>query len=761
MADRQVFVGKSLTESTTTSTSDQSKVQVAWQPDANSDYAVIAIARGGSSSVAFDMRWKVTNTGGLTFGNQNVEPKATTNRFLCACLGFLSFGASPASQTTEMFYSSENAGATASIKHAIILIIKLTAADFTAESLGESSTNATYIDKASGTLNPASQGDYTFLQVTEFKNSSGGEESRMNLDIAGTDYCGLLVTARDDTNWRAGAACKAEHNLTTGNKTIKMECARGTSGTGTSTFRNSRILGLRHDEFDEAYGVFQGTGQNTTSASYADVSGASEAPTLSDGDYISFGGANYLQGHASFPGYQQLLEGATVLNELIETPVAATDMAPFLACNHDTYTAGALTWKFQHKRDTAGTFTSDELGIAIFLVAAAASGTEYEQNIDATAVGTGTIVKSAGKPISHQAVGTATKGTTSIAKTISRTAVGVATIVKAVTLGAFNATAEAVGTILTPATRPLTIDATAIGTATAATAIIYGALIEATAIGTATIVKAVNKTISRTATGSASIVKSAGKILAATAIGTGTILTPIIRALTINATAIGTATMNAVKAFGVVLDATALAVATVQKAVAKTISHSATGTGTVVKSVAKTFAATAVGTGTRVCQAAKNASAVVLAVVTVTPSAIYARAFDATAEAVATLNAAVTRALTLSATVTAVASTATSTIYAATIEATAQAVATISKQVGKQMNATALAVITQVRAVAKTISHSVVAVAIVNTAAALSMTISATVVGVASIVTQAIIITSAKVREVIIWALIPHPKDDD
>lgn len=363
---RQTYYAESNTESTTTSTADQDKVTLTATPDANSDYFVIGCALVGFSGVTNDTRAKLVNTtSAVTFNSLNVEGKDGTDYFSVFGAGKETYGASPASQTWKWQYSTESGLQTAKIKETRALVLKAGANDKYAESLAESTTtSATPQDKVTLTETFVA-GNYTFIFVADWGDDAVTTQGDVMLDIDGTDYCLQNIFIDDTSTYKSVGGIVPNITLTAASHTIKMQY--NSNGAATAKIRNAKIIALYQGGFSVAQTVHQTTRDtNSTDDTYETVPGASITFTPTAKEHIIF--ASSLMDHSSntSSGFNQLLEGATVIAEMQEEPSAAGEEMAFFTMYRKTLTAVSTTWAIQHKPESTGTVGTDEAAIAIF-----------------------------------------------------------------------------------------------------------------------------------------------------------------------------------------------------------------------------------------------------------------------------------------------------------------------------------------------------------------------------------------------------------
>lgn len=364
---RQTYYAESNGESTTTSASDQDKTTLTFTPDANKDYFIFGCALIGFSGVTADSRAKLVNTtSATTFNSIAVEGKDATDYFSFAGLTKESFGASPASQTYKIQFSSESGLHTAKIKESRILALRKESQDQYAESLGDSTTSGTtFLNKVTLTFTPSTTGSYTFIFCADCSIDATGTaffETQLDIDST-TQYVRSARHLDDVTTFCSIMGVVPNVSLSNASHTITLQYK--SDGTNTMTIRNAKIIALRQSDFSVVQTAHQQTRQTRTASTYADVSGATVTFTPAAAEHILFAGSMFDHNSITSSGFNQFLEGATVIAEMTEEPTNTAEDMPFFTFYRKTLTASSTTWAIQHKAESTGTVGSDELGIFI------------------------------------------------------------------------------------------------------------------------------------------------------------------------------------------------------------------------------------------------------------------------------------------------------------------------------------------------------------------------------------------------------------
>jgi hypothetical protein len=261
--NRVYHYAESTTLSTTTSSSDQTKVTLTFQPDADSQYVYIWSAQVSSQNTSNDVRVNL-KTGSTVIAEGNIEDKDTNDYHPVSGIASETFGASPSSVTLTINYSAES-GNTAGIREARILVLKLEAGDVYAEDTSDQTTTSTTFSTAL-TLNwtPASAGDYILLGSTEYRRGSVTGEGITRFVHASTNYGVTTSRPKDSNSYFPGLHGVYLSNLS-GSQSATIQWARSSTVTGTAYCRRATLLALRADNFPSVEQAESRSRQTTTS----------------------------------------------------------------------------------------------------------------------------------------------------------------------------------------------------------------------------------------------------------------------------------------------------------------------------------------------------------------------------------------------------------------------------------------------------------------------------------------------------------------
>ena len=249
---------------TTTSATDQVKVTLAFTPTANSSYLYIWSAQISSASTSSDVRVSL-KSGATVIAAGNIEDQDTTDWHPASGIVRESFGSSPSAVTLTLNWNAES-GASAGIREARIIALRLESGDVYVENTDDQSNTTTTFSTAA-TLNwtPASTGDYLLLGSAEYAFSATGEVITRFVH-GGTSYGETTARPKDVTNYMPGMHAVYLTGLS-GAQTATVQWARSATAAGTASCRRAALVALRIGGFLAAYQGNARARATTTSAS--------------------------------------------------------------------------------------------------------------------------------------------------------------------------------------------------------------------------------------------------------------------------------------------------------------------------------------------------------------------------------------------------------------------------------------------------------------------------------------------------------------
>ena len=221
---RKYTYAESLTLSTTTTASDQTKVTLTFTPDASSTYVYIWNCDiQATSGTTYDNIVTLKNNAGTTLSTSNWEAKDTTDFATLSGIAFETFGASPTSQSITLTYRTENSGSSVGIRNARIIAIKLTSADAYVENTADASTTSTTLQTATTlTFTPATTGNYLIIGSAEMRSSGASVTVNSQITYAGVGYNVAQTRINDTTNYVSGMMQASLQSLTASSKSVTL-----------------------------------------------------------------------------------------------------------------------------------------------------------------------------------------------------------------------------------------------------------------------------------------------------------------------------------------------------------------------------------------------------------------------------------------------------------------------------------------------------------------------------------------------------------
>lgn len=257
----------SAAESTTTSTSLQDKVTLtfaAGDQEANAVYYIVAWAQvyNGTAGAKVNLHL-VNSTDAVTY--QDLEPApalADTEKIGQLMLGIYTAASTPVEKAFKIQYCAVSG--TAKIQKACIYIFKKGADDADNESTGKTDATGTYVDKASVTFTPASQGFYWLLGCAEYFMDAG-DRPYGRITVGGTLQAAAEIVDTPSTDSRNSIGISWVEELAASSQTV----AFGIRDTSTfSDVYNARIICMRLDEFPGYWYDEELTNDTTPATSY-------------------------------------------------------------------------------------------------------------------------------------------------------------------------------------------------------------------------------------------------------------------------------------------------------------------------------------------------------------------------------------------------------------------------------------------------------------------------------------------------------------
>lgn len=380
MATRQYYYQESLSRSTTTSTSDQTKVTLTFTPDANAVYLIVATAlldywyyNGTAYSCVARLKEDGAEVAQSFGGSLDGDP---IPRFGACMATILEAGASPSSVSYTLTYTSLTASYTAGIQDATIFAIRLESGDeyYYGGSASTSTNHPTYTTGGTLTFTPPSTADYLIFARQEVRTSGYAHGNLADVFVDGTQYSSVYRCGQTSTANYGSMGFMRLLNLTNASHTINTKFCRW-SGTGTTYNRRNVIVAFLASNFEWADGISGGV--VTTSTTY--VEGTQISTTAIAVPHWSFYGGGVYNNSATpqRTTYGNPLHDSAAVsssNFQHQSTVAYHGAGMCFQRVH-TPTAGTRTWSVQAKTTSGGTAVYGSQFGVVQLEAAASGAT--------------------------------------------------------------------------------------------------------------------------------------------------------------------------------------------------------------------------------------------------------------------------------------------------------------------------------------------------------------------------------------------------
>jgi len=285
----EVSYQESLEESPTTSTTYQNKVTISFTPQVTADFIIIAAAEVQGSSTSYQAKARLT-VDSTTYQELAYRVKDPTDWYPFNGLKRLTLNGGT-NYLIELQFCTNNAGGTARIRNARLLIISLQSEYAESEELSTTS-NTSWEDKATLTFTPPSDGDYLIIATANYQGSRTNRDVYVRLIQDGT-------TVHADTSGRPGSGTTANYynfgvmrklTLDASQHDFKIQyCSSGTPGVAGITYVH--IVAIRLDQFGSNYYAEDETESSPAPSTFTDK--VVNTYTADDGDYLMLGSISY------------------------------------------------------------------------------------------------------------------------------------------------------------------------------------------------------------------------------------------------------------------------------------------------------------------------------------------------------------------------------------------------------------------------------------------------------------------------------------
>lgn len=380
MAARQHFSAEALAQAThSSSTTWADLVSLNWTPDADSNYAIFwSYANRNSSNITSDARGKIVHDGVDYAINNNDAYNAADYPSFSGLIHHQS-GGSPTEINTKISFQAQSNGNVIQAKLGRLVALKLSAADFYAETLSaiNHGANTNFEDALVQSITVPS-GGRTYLAIGSFEQTAGGStltcRSRLSSTSAGTasgEFGGCLNDSAG-TNpvmliWRV--------TLAAGSQDVRLQYAMSHTTGGTLTITNRRMVLIELDGLDGEEYANLGTDDTTTNTSYEDTP-LSLTASISANPQLVFGAWATAASTTAVIGTDLHQDGASLTESVRQsystnTARSHSHSSVSLLSGHG---AGSHSWLLRHKTSTGTGRTKASASIAVLDLGADSGG---------------------------------------------------------------------------------------------------------------------------------------------------------------------------------------------------------------------------------------------------------------------------------------------------------------------------------------------------------------------------------------------------
>ena len=185
-------------ESSTTSTSYQTKTTLSFTPTAADDWVILGFAEYKGTSTSYSVRARLV-IDGVTENEITVEPTNATDYQSYTAMKVASLSA--AAHTVTLDYSSESSSATAYIRNARIVALRKSSLDIQSNAVDTQQTLGAINVLCAATFTPAAAGDYLLIWSAEFSAGSVDYYNHMRASVNYVAYNNMMAESQDTSDW--------------------------------------------------------------------------------------------------------------------------------------------------------------------------------------------------------------------------------------------------------------------------------------------------------------------------------------------------------------------------------------------------------------------------------------------------------------------------------------------------------------------------------------------------------------------------------
>jgi len=334
-----------LATSSTVSTVYQDKVSIAFTPQMTADFAMVAMAEVQGSSTNYQAKVRLT-VNSTTYQELAYGVKDTTDWYPFSALKRLTLSGG-ASNVIKIQFCITNAGGTAYVRNARLLVFSLQSAY--AESEGLSTTGLTsWQDKVTLAFTPPTNGDYLIVATANYRGSATNRDIRVRLIqdnvTVDAEILGRPGSGTTENYYTFGVMRKVSLNSAPHNFTIQY-CSSGNPGIAGINY--AHIVAISMNQFD-SYSYVEDETESAPPAINTWYDKITNNYTASGGDYLLMGSISYKSGSTTDSVGLDFQTESTSRQSLLVEHNDATSYDSTFFMTMRTLTAGNKTDKIRY-----------------------------------------------------------------------------------------------------------------------------------------------------------------------------------------------------------------------------------------------------------------------------------------------------------------------------------------------------------------------------------------------------------------------------
>ncbi len=288
---------ESLGISVATSTTYQDKIVLSFTPQVTADFFIIATAEVQGTSTDYQA-WAQLAVNSSTFQELRYRVKDATDWYPFCALKRIAMNENT-NYVISLQYCTNNAGATASIRNARLLVMSLKAEYAESEALSSTSSSS-WQDKVTLAFAPATGGDYLILATVNYQGSQTNRDTNIRLvqdcTTVHAEMVGRPGTGTTANYYTFGAFRRISLDASAHNFTLQY-CASGVPAVAGVNY--AHILAIRLDQFGSS-SYSESEGESIPAAANTWYDKVTNSYTADAASYLTIGSAAYRSGSTSY-----------------------------------------------------------------------------------------------------------------------------------------------------------------------------------------------------------------------------------------------------------------------------------------------------------------------------------------------------------------------------------------------------------------------------------------------------------------------------